>query len=118
MWASARDWARLGLLLINDGVWNGQRLLPEGWVDYVTTPTPGAEKGQYGAHFWLNAGDKNDPSNRRMPDVGTDVYMMNGYDGQRIYVVPSKNAVVVRMGKSKRGDFDFNAFLSGVIKEL
>lgn len=118
MWASARDWARLGQFLINDGVWNGERLLPEGWVDYVSTPTAGADKGQYGAHFWLNAGDKDDPKNRRMPDVGTDVFMMNGYDGQRIYMVPSKNAVVVRMGKSKKGDFDFNAFLSGVIAVL
>ena len=89
-----------------------------GFKPYFYLKVPDHWKYQKVSMFLKDVGDKDDPKNRRMPDVGTDVFMMNGYDGQRIYMVPSKNAVVVRMGKSKKGDFDFNAFLSGVIAVL
>ena len=52
--ATPRDWARFGLLFLRDGVWNGKRILPEGWVTYTTTPAAKAPKGEYGAMFWLN----------------------------------------------------------------
>jgi CubicO group peptidase (beta-lactamase class C family) len=115
IWASPRDWARLGLLYLNDGVWNGERILPEGWVSYSHTPTPPSEMLQYGAAFWLNVGDKDDPSNRRLPDCPQDVYSMNGYEGQRVFIIPSRDMVVIRMGQTKKDDFDMNEFLSSIL---
>ncbi|MBT8363201.1 MAG: beta-lactamase family protein, partial [Deltaproteobacteria bacterium] len=54
MFATPRDWARFGLLYLQDGIWQGARILPAGWVEYTTTPTPQAPRGEYGALFWLN----------------------------------------------------------------
>ena len=118
LWASPRDWARLGLLYLNDGVWNDERILPEGWATYSATPTPKSTKLQYGAQFWLNAGDKENPKNRRLPDCPRDLYMMDGYESQRVYIIPSHEMVIVRLGQTKRGDFDFNAFVSGVLSAV
>ena len=53
VWATARDWARFGLLYLQEGVWEGRRILPVQWVDYSRTPAPAANEAQYGAHFWL-----------------------------------------------------------------
>ena len=55
IWATARDWARFGYLYLRDGVWDGQRVLPEGWVDFARTPGPAANTDIYGAHWWLTA---------------------------------------------------------------
>ena len=118
MYATARDWARFGLLYLQDGKWEGERILPEGWVAYSTTPTPGAPKGEYGAHFWLNAGEKNNPDNRWYPDAPTDLFSANGYEGQRVFIIPSKDLVIVRLGLSKRGSFDFNEFLKRVLEAV
>jgi len=79
--ASARDWARLGQLHLQDGIWNGERVLPEGWVAYVTTPTPRAAQGRYGAHWWLNAGDLADPTRRMWPRLPRDAYAARGHSG-------------------------------------
>jgi hypothetical protein len=97
---SARDWARFVELHRNDGVWNGRRILPEGWVRYVTTPTPKASQGEYGAHWWLNAGAKDDPSQRMWPKLPPDTYAATGHNGQYALVVPSAKLVVVRLGLS------------------
>lgn len=118
IWASPRDWARLGLLYLNDGVWNGERILPEGWVDYTKKPTPKSDLLQYGAQFWLNAGDKNDPSKRRLPDCPREVYSMNGYEGQRVFIIPSMEMVVVTMAQTTKGDFDMNLFLSSILESV
>ncbi len=118
MWASARDWARLGLLFLNDGVWNGERILPEGWTKYSSTPTPGAPQGKYGAQFWLNAGSAGHPDDRVMPDVPADAFYMDGYEGQTVLIVPSKHAVIVRLGQNKKGAFDFNHFLASVLNAI
>jgi CubicO group peptidase (beta-lactamase class C family) len=100
VFATARDWARFGQLHLQDGVWNGRRVLPEGWVRYVTTPTPAAPEGIYGAHWWLNAGDPADPARRMWPKVPRDAYAARGHSGQYVVVVPSAKLVVVRLGLS------------------
>ncbi|NNG00946.1 MAG: serine hydrolase [Desulfobacteraceae bacterium] len=96
--AAARDWARFGQLFLNDGHWQGQRILPEGWVDYSTTPTPRAPRGKYGAHFWLNGGSSTDKNNRPVPALPGDAFWANGFQGQRVMIIPSKRLVVVRLG--------------------
>jgi CubicO group peptidase (beta-lactamase class C family) len=97
---TARDWARLGELHRIGGVWDGRRILPEGWVRYVTTPTPTAPDGRYGAHWWLNAGAPGDPTQRQWPALPTDTYAARGHSGQYVVVVPSARLVVVRLGLS------------------
>ena len=114
----ARDWARFGLLYLNDGIWNGERILPEGWVKYTTTPAKGADRGQYGAQFWLNAGAPNDPSNRYYPDVPTDLFWADGFEGQNVFIIPSKKLVVVKLGLSQGDYLDDNKFLAGIIEAL
>ncbi|MCC6641940.1 MAG: serine hydrolase [Deltaproteobacteria bacterium] len=106
---TARDWARFGELHREDGVWNGRRILPEGWVRYVTTPTPAAPEGQYGAHWWLNAGEPKDPARRPWPDLPTDTYAARGHSGQYVVVVPSAKLVVVRLGLSEPDNGDDGA---------
>jgi len=100
LFASARDWAKLGLLMERDGVWDGRRLLPEGWVRFLTTPTPQAPNGRYGAHWWLKiskefGGDKADAA--RVP---ADAFHAFGHEGQCLTVIPSRELVVVRLGLS------------------
>ena len=96
VYATARDWARLGQLYLEDGVWNGERLLPEGWADYVATPAA-ASDDQYGAQFWLNRDGANGRE-RFVPGLPEDVYFMSGHEGQYVYIVPSKRMVIVRAG--------------------
>ena len=115
MWASARDWARLGQLYLNNGYWYGEQIISANWVNYTIQPTPKAPKGEYGAQWWLNAGEKKNSENRLLKEVPTDMYMMDGYEGQRVFVVPSSSLVVVRLGQNKKGGFDHNTFLSGII---
>jgi CubicO group peptidase (beta-lactamase class C family) len=105
-WANVRDWAKFGLLYLHRGNWNGTQLFDDSWVDYVTKPTPTSE-GRYGAHFWLNAGGFH-------PDVPKDMYSANGYQGQRVYIIPSKDLVIVRFGLVGGDGIDFNRFLSKI----
>ena len=117
MFPTARDWARFGLLYLNDGVAGGERILPEGWVRYSTTPGP-ASGGVYGAQFWLNAGPADNPRARPMPDVPADTYSADGFAGQNVFIIPSRELVVVKLSES-RGDYlDDNRFLADVIAAL
>lgn len=95
---TARDWARFGELFRRDGVWEGRRLLPEGWARYAVTPTPAAPRGEYGAHWWLNAGPPGAPEGRPWPAIPAEVYAARGHSGQWVAVVPSARLVVVRLG--------------------
>ena len=116
MYATPLDWAKFGQLYLNNGQWLGEQLLPADWAKYVSTPTPKAPKGQYGGHFWLNAGEKENPDNRVYPDAPADLYSANGYEGQRVFIIPSLELVVVRLGQTKvRGSFDFNNMLKEII---
>jgi CubicO group peptidase (beta-lactamase class C family) len=116
--ASARDWAKFGLLYMNDGVWNGERILPEGWVKYTTTPSKAAPQGEYGAQFWLNAGAAGNHANRKYPDVPTDCFWADGFEGQNVWIIPSKKLVVVRLSLEQGNRLDENRFLSELIKAL
>jgi CubicO group peptidase (beta-lactamase class C family) len=84
-----RDFARFGLLYLRDGIWEGRRLLPEGWVDFARTPTyqqPGADAdSRYGAHWWLDI-------------TGSGSFSANGYEGQHIVLCPDRDLIVVRHG--------------------
>ncbi|HEX6308416.1 MAG TPA: serine hydrolase [Longimicrobiales bacterium] len=119
MYATARDWARFGLLYLQDGLWAGERVLPEGWVEYSTRPTPGAPLGQYGAHWWLNAGEAGDSTRRIWPDLPRDIYWASGFQGQYIVVVPSHDLVVVRLGVTADDRaWNLGGFLRAVIASL
>ncbi len=94
--ASGRDWARLGNLFLQDGVWNGERILPEGYVKFVRTLAPAWEADQrpiYGGFFWIN-GDGDFP-------VPKEAYYMAGAGGQTTLIIPSHDVVVVRLGHYK-----------------
>ena len=98
MYASARDWARLGLLYLTDGVWRGRRLLPEGWISYSLTPTRKAQDARYGAHVWLKLPQSPSLGEPPLPD---DAYYMLGHDQQIVAVVPSRDLVIVRLGLAR-----------------
>ncbi len=115
--ASARDWARFGLLYLNDGIWNGERILPEGWVKYSVTPVAVAEMGKYGAHWWLNAGDKNNVALRKYSGLPTDAFWADGFEEQSVMVIPSRELVIVRLGVSHHG-FNFENLVDRIIKAL
>ncbi|WP_163409179.1 serine hydrolase domain-containing protein [Flavobacterium ajazii] len=109
-WATARDWSKFGLLYLNKGNWNGEQILDESWVKYTATPTNTSE-GKYGAQFWLNAG-------RKFPDAPRDMFYCNGYQGQMVAIIPSKDMVIVRMGLKEDPAFDFNGFLKGIVGSI
>jgi len=109
-WASTRDWAKFGTLNLHYGNWQGEQIVDSTWVNYIKTPTK-TSNGQYGAHFWLNAGGV-------YPDVPKDLFSCNGYQGQMVFMIPSKNLVVVRTGLTESPDFDFNAFLKGILEGI
>jgi CubicO group peptidase (beta-lactamase class C family) len=90
-YGTARNWARLGLLYLNDGVWLGQRLLPEGWTKFVSTPAPAWKDSTYGAMVWVNA-------RGAWPELPHDAFAFRGAGLQDVYVIPSRNLVIVRMG--------------------
>ncbi len=105
---SARDWARFGLLHLNDGMWEGQRILPEGWAELVSAPAPAHPSDGYGGLFWLNAGGAYD----RMPP---DAYWPAGFMGQNTVIIPSRDMVIVRLGPSPGG---FAPYLNKVVGDL
>ena len=119
LWASARDWARLGLLYLNDGVAGGERLLPEGWVAYSAAQTPGAEYIGYGAGFWTNRGSGYGAAYRTAAGMPADAFMARGTYGQYVVIVPSRQLVIVRLGPAwtTRDDMDVVAQLTREVIE-
>jgi len=120
MWASSSDWARLGQLVLQDGKWGPEsaqvQVLPSGWLKRASTPsTPGAGQG-YGAQSWL-FGNREAGDCKAYPGVPEDVIAMGGHWGQMVAVVPSRQAVVVRMGWV-HGPYDECKLLSDVLSTL
>ncbi len=118
-WASITDWARLGQLLLDEGSWDGRAVLPPGFMATATRPSlPDGEGHGYGATLWL-LGDPVAGECKDNPDVPADTVAMEGHWGQLVAVVPSKDAVVARMGWTVAGDgFDGCAFLGQVLSAL
>ena len=113
VYASARDYARFGMLYLNNGVFHGERILPERWVHHTVTPSPPNKQKNYGYQFWLNGIDEKDASKKEFPEAPADMFYADGYGGQRIYIIPSLQLVVVRLGLNK---FDEHQFLKKLLK--
>lgn len=111
-YGSTRDWARFGLLFLNNGIFNGDTILSKEWVDFMKTPAI-ASNGNYAGTFWL----KESNPEQTLKDVPDDVFFADGFLGQRIYIIPSKKLVVVRMGYGL-SNFSMNNFLGEIIKTL
>ena len=100
------------MLLLNNGVFAGDTILSKKWVDFLKTPAK-ASDGKYAGTFWLK---ESNPQNE-LTDVPDDVFFADGFLGQRIYIIPSKKLVVVRMGFGLT-NFNVNNFLKGIIQTL
>jgi CubicO group peptidase (beta-lactamase class C family) len=99
VYATARDWARFGLLYLRDGMWQDKRILPEHWVDFARTKTPVADCDVYGAGFWVTpSAGRGKPQSALAPDGPRDLFVAQGHEGQLVVIVPSKDLVLVRLG--------------------
>lgn len=111
-YSTARDFARFGLLYLNGGMWNGERILPEGWSKYVATLGPVQPAGngaRYGAQFWIYGG---------LDGLAADAFSPNGGQGQYAMIVPSHNAVIVRRGFDAGNGFKIAKFSTDVLAAL
>src|SRR5262249_9956990 len=94
-YGTARDWARFGLLHLRDGLWLGQRVLPPGWAGFAGSPAPADQSRGYGGQFWVNAGGQ-------LPNAPRDTYWPAGHGGQVTFIIPSRDAVITRLGCPSR----------------
>ena len=104
-YATARDWAKFGLLYLHRGKWNGRQILSESWVDYSTTPDP--NDPSHGINFGLNT------NHALYPDAPADLYFASGFNGQKVFVIPSENMVIVRLALTNF--FDENRMLREIM---
>jgi len=122
IYAAARDWARFGQLYLNRGIMNDQRIVSEKWVDYISTPVEPAPIGIYGGQFWLNKGAKQESGEtiRFLDSCPSDLYFALGHFGQIIAIIPSKDAVIVRLGWSTdpENQFDFDEHICGIASAI
>jgi CubicO group peptidase (beta-lactamase class C family) len=109
-WATARDWAKLGLLYLNKGNWNGTQIFSKDWADYTAKATK-ESKNEYGAQFWTN-------TNGYIPDAPKDMYYADGYHGQRIFIIPSKDLVIVRTGITQKNRTESYNIMNKLLKEV
>ncbi|WP_317192855.1 serine hydrolase domain-containing protein [Aureivirga marina] len=109
-WANTRDWAKFGLLYLHKGNWDGEQIIKESWVGYTHSPAPNSDD-RYGEHFWINKGGF-------YPNSPRDMYSANGYQGQRIFIIPSKDMVIVRLGYSETDRFDFDGLVSKIVASV
>jgi len=116
--ASARDWARLGLLYLKNGVWNGERILPEDWVRYSTAPAPAALRREYGAHLWLNLGEEGNPVNAKFPGLPNEAIIFSGFEDNFVVIIPSRDLVIVRLGVSHHDTFDIGELVTDIMEAL
>jgi len=109
VWASAHDYAKFGYLYLRDGVWEGERLLPEGWVDFSRTRTSGTNINTYGAGFWVTTNGEEPIRAQALQTPPWDTFNANGSEGQMISIVPSRDLVIVRLGQMANNTENWNA---------
>jgi len=118
LWASTADWARLGQLMLDDGRWDGKQIIPAGWWELAGTPAmPTGEGHGYGAQTWI-PGEPDGGECAATPDYPQDALLMEGHYGQVVAMIPSKKAVIVRLGWTVIPDFDGCTFVADVAKTL
>lgn len=128
VYITPRDMARFGFLFLNDGIWEGTRLLPEGWVNYCTTVAPAMRttplspkeraEGAYGAQWWLNRAVPEWNIPRAFPDAPEDLFYASGHWGQQIFVFPSLDMVIAITADNRDESFDDNHFLKLILEGL
>ena len=109
VWASPRDFAKFGYLYLRDGVWDGERLLPEGWVDFARTKTPADNSNVYGAGWWITAYGAPLTHAQNATTPPWDAFHAGGHEGQTIWVVPSRDLVIVHLGLMENTDENWSA---------
>ncbi|MEM6415457.1 MAG: serine hydrolase [Pseudomonadota bacterium] len=102
IYATARDWAKLGQLFLQGGVWNGKKILPEGWSEFVSTPASASGK-QYGAQMWLNYPYEG-TDRKALQSLPETVYSFAGFQGQLVLVCPTLDMIIVHLGRTPRTD--------------
>lgn len=118
-YATARDWARFGLLYLHNGMVGDKRVLSQQWVDFIRTPTKAGPRPVYGGQFWLNRAEESGERRRILKDVPEDAFMAMGHSEQMIAIIPSLDTVIVRMGWTPEGQrFDHNKYMAGIIAAL
>lgn len=118
-YATARDWARFGLLYLNNGMAGNRRVLSQDWIDFVRTPVKAAPRAFYSGQFWLNLGDGEGDQRRIYKDLPTDTLMARGHNEQIVAIIPSRDTVIVRLGWTPEGQrYDFNTHLSRILAAL
>ncbi len=122
LYATPGDWARFGQLLLQEGEWRGQALLPDGFVSWMREPVP-QSNGRYGkGHVWLTGPSDGDPPGRHADEgfeLPADTFWMLGHDGQSIAIVPSEALVVVRLGLTpSRVGYKPQRLLEAVVRSL
>lgn len=111
IYATTRDYARFGLIYLNNGYVNQERLFPEWWVNYTITPAK-ESKNQYGSFFWLN-------KDKTFPNIPEDTYYCSGHDGQKIFIIPSREVVIVVLGYSPLPEsIDFNRLVKDILEQI
>lgn len=118
-YATARDWARYGLLHLNKGKVGNKQLLSKQWLDFAVTPTKAAPRPVYGAQLWLNHAEADGERRKLYPDLPADTVMARGHSFQIVAAIPSQDAVIVRLGWTPEGQaFDWNKYLSQIAAAL
>lgn len=107
-WATARDWAKFGQLYLNGGITEyGEQLFPKGWVEF-SVEEANDSKGQYGAQFWL-------PTKEEYPNAPEGMFFADGFQGQRIFIIPSHNVVIVRLGLTRFEQPDYDQMITEIL---
>jgi CubicO group peptidase (beta-lactamase class C family) len=113
LYATARDFARLGLLFLQDGMWERNVLLPDNWVVYSRGPARTSPDGSYGAHLWLRLPES---EGLGVPPMPEDAYYFLGYEQQIVAIVPSRDLVIVRLGLTQyQGAWDHAKDLAPIV---